>query len=247
MRALAPVIATVLAVGCVIISAPTSAAAATDTLMVSADGTTFAPTLASSLFDPADRLVPGQSITATLWVTNAAPTAAAMRVGVEDVHFSSAAFADNVTMSVSDADTGVGREALISDFADCQTIVASHLVDAGATERLLVVLTMDDDVDGVLAQGDLAQFDLGVAMRDAAAGALPSGTCEPGATVVPLTSSPQASASHSNPAGSKRGVMAYTGGELPVPLIVLAASLIGAGVALLGRRRRDDRDADARR
>lgn len=218
-------IALTLAVGGVV--APASAA--TDTVLLSLDGTTFTPTLSSGLFDGAGLLVPGQSVSRSLWIRNPTASGSALRVSVRNLVSTSTVFADGVSLSSLDSLPGSSPVShALSGLGACQVLSSAPSIAAGGTVKVTLTFTMAD-LTAAVAQTDRASLDLMIAMRDASAGAFSGSACGDGGTLLADT-------------GTFRTV-AFTGGSIPVPLIVGGGVLLGVGMCLIvARRRRQSED-----
>jgi hypothetical protein len=196
-----------------------------DSVEVSGDGITFGSALHHGLFDGAGALVPGQSVTRELWVRNASGSPSALRVSIRNLVSTSTAFATGVGLVSADSVPGsVPVTRSLADLTACEVVSTAPAIDPGAVVRLTLTFTMSD-LTHTVAQGDRAGLDLVVAMRDAAAGAFSGSACADDGTLVATT-------------GDFRGV-AFTGGSIPVPLVVGGGLLLGVGMFLLlaGRRR----------
>jgi hypothetical protein len=213
-------IAIALAIG----GAVAPASAATDTVLLSRDGTTFGSSISGGLFDGAGLLVPGQSVSRSLWIRNPSATAAALRVSIRNLVSTSTVFADGVSLTSLESlpgSTPVTRS--LSDLDACAVVSAAPSVPAGGTVKLTFTFTMAD-LTAAVAQSDRASVDLLVAMRDAAAGAFSGSACGDNGTLLANT--------------GDFHTVAFTGGSLPVPLIVGGGVLLGVGMFLIVARRR---------
>jgi hypothetical protein len=207
--------------------APASAAA--DSVLVSRDGVTFATTLDGGLFDGAGMLIPGQSVSRSLYIRNPSGAASALRVSIRNLVSTSTVFAEGVSLSSLDSvpgSTPVSQP--LSALSPCDVVTSAASIAAGDTVKLTLTFTMAD-LTASVAQSDRASLDLMVAMRDAAAGAFSGSACRDDGTLLANT-------------GSFRTV-AFTGGSLPVPLIAGGGLLLGVGMFLIvARRRRQSED-----
>ncbi len=113
---------------------PTPASASSTRLLVSDDGARFVSDGAVRLFDQPDRIVPGGTLTSTLWIRNASPDPA--RAGLR---------LDTAPVDTDPVDTSFARSLTL--------IVASTPVPQG-----------DQWVSSVIAPGDTLRVDLGVRM-----------------------------------------------------------------------------------
>jgi LPXTG-motif cell wall-anchored protein len=200
-------------------------------LLVSTDGVHFSPELAGGLFDGSGLLVPRASIASSLWVRNPTGAPAVLRVSARDVTISSSELADGVTMSAWNSGTDTTRSGTLRSIAQCQVIVPSQSIAAGATMKMVVTYTMAD-FTGVTAQHDNASIGLMVAMRDAEAGAFPASACKDDGVLI--------SSTPARPSSLPTGSLPSTGTDFAVPLLVTGGLLMGVGLFLVvGRRRRE--------
>lgn len=215
-------IAIALAVGGAV--APASAAA--DSVLLSRDGTTFTPSLNGGVFDGAGLLVPGQSVSRSLWIRNPSATTAALRVSIRNLVLNSTVFADGVSFtSLNSLPGSTPWTKSLSSLGKCEVVSSAPSIAAGGTLKLTLTFAMADLTQAV-AMNDHVALDLVVAMRDAAAGAFSGSACGDDDTLLANT-------------GDLRGV-AFTGGSIPVPLVVGGGLLLGVGMfLLLARRRRE--------
>ena len=166
-----------------------AAAAGSDGILVSADGVNFAPALNASLFDDLDRIVPGGSVAASVWVKNDSGAQAEMRVSARNVTHSSVEFADALQLAVWDSTAGNPAAVAsrpIGSYSNCDVLVESRPIGAGEVTKLTLAFNFDD-VDGSNAQDDTATVNVLVAMRDAAAGPYAGSACSDDGSLVAST------------------------------------------------------------
>lgn len=201
-------------------------------LLVSTDGVHFSPALAGGLLGVSGLLVPGDSVASSLWIKNPTGAPAVLRVSARDVTFSSGDIADGVTMSAWNSGTDTTRSATLRSVAECQIIVASQAIAAGATMKMIVKFTMTD-LTGEVGQNDRASLGLKVAMRDAVAGPFPASACGDEGVLI-----------SSNPArpSSLPSSLPTTGTGFVVPLLATGGFLVGIGLFLVAGRRRREHD-----
>jgi hypothetical protein len=209
---------TVFAVG----SGGAASAAAAEELLLSRDGVHYSSSLDGALFERAGSLVPGQHVTASLWIKNPTGTSASLRMSVHGVTWSPGAVAGalNVTGTVVSplmADAPVPAAGL----QPCAVLLSVPSIPAGAAVHIDVQLNMAD-VGTTMAQSQSVAVDFLVAMKDVAGGPFGASACNDGGVVVGST--------------NFRSV-AFTGGTLPVPPIIGGGLLIGVGIFLVARRR----------
>lgn len=237
-RILAGLAALVLAAGVCANVGPAAAVASETTpsvgLLVSTDGIRFSAAPAGILFDGSGRLAPGGSVASDLWIKNASGAPAVLRVSARGIAISSGALADGVTLSAWDSGTDATRTATLRDIVECQIIVPSQAIAAGATTKMIVRYTMAD-LTGVTAQHDSASLGLMVAMRDAEAGPFPRSACEDDGVLV--SSTPSRPSSH-----ARSSSLPTTGTDFVVPLFATGGFLVGIGLFLVAGRRRREHD-----
>ena len=229
-RVAAGLVTVLVAVALAVGGAVTPASAANDSVLLSRDGVTFASMISSGLFDGAGLLIPGRSVSRSLWIRNPSASPAALRVSLRNLASTSTVFADGVSLSSIDSLPGsspVSRA--LSGLDSCEVVSSAPSVAAGGTVRLTLTFTMAD-LTAMVAQTDRASLDLMIAMRDASAGTFSGSACRDGGTLLANT-------------GSFRTV-AFTGGSLPAPLIVGGGVLVGVGICLIAARRRRESESD---
>ncbi|MES2092456.1 MAG: hypothetical protein V4531_01420 [Actinomycetota bacterium] len=217
--------------------APVSAAsagipvsAASDSLLVSRDGITFAPTIGGGLFEGAGLLVPGQSVSRSLWIRNPTAAAAALRVSIRNLVSTSTEFAIGVSLTATDSVPGSRPTTRsLSTLGACEVLSSAPSIAAGGTVVLTLTMTMAD-LRAAAARSSRASLDLLVAMRDAAAGRFSGSACRDNGILLADT-------------GGFRTV-AFTGGSVPVPLVVGGGILLGIGICLVLARRRRESESD---
>lgn len=138
-----------------------------------------------------------------------------MRVSVSDLVVPSIEFGTGVILSSNDGNQL--RTASFSALAVCSVIVPSVSVPPGGVLKIDLAVRMLD-LDGLTAQGQTANLDFAVAMRDAAGGPFPT------ASGCPNLSS---------------GPLAFTGVQAVLPAFAFAIALVAGGIILVLRRRRE--------
>ena len=222
--------AAAIAIAWVVGGAIAPACAATDPVLVSRDGATFASAISGGLFDGAGALVPGQSVTRNLWIRNPSASPAAVRVSIRNLVSTSTVFADGVRLTTIDSLPGsTSRTEKLSALGKCEVVSSAPSIAAGGTMKLTLTFAMAD-LTPALAQGDHAALDLMVAMRDAAAGAFTGSACGDNGSVLANT--------------GDSGDLAFTGELIPVPLIVGGGLFLGIGMSLLLASRRRQSEGD---
>lgn len=204
----------------------------TASVLLSTDGSTFTPSLATGLFDFAGPLIPGGSAATTLFVRNPTDRPMVLDLGTSNITFSSREFADALSVIVT-SDGSTAAPVTLGEAATCGVLLTGRQLAANATTRVDLALAMAD-VTGSTAQGQSASFDVRVGLHDAA-GTAPADACDgPGVDI------PGLSTGTGTRAGGAQPPLAHTGSDVWPPLL-LGTGLLGAGLALLGARRRRHR------
>ncbi|MGO4105968.1 LPXTG cell wall anchor domain-containing protein [Leifsonia sp. YAF41] len=229
------------------VAAPASAAS--DQILVSADGVSWSTSLNADLFAGAGLLIPEGSQSASLWVKNPTDRPVEVRLSARNVSFSSPDFSANLSLaswnSVDDETLTTQGDAVTK----CEILVNSQSLAAGGVLKAIVTLTMADVFDLVAQDAD-ANVNVMVSMRDAAAGAFPASACDDDGVIVgpttPTAPTPGPTTAPSTPTGTITGSgavttkpLAQTGADAATPALVVAG-LLGGGLVffLIGRRRR---------
>lgn len=234
-------------VGGLTLSAHAAEAAPVD-VQISTDGIHFSSNLTGSLFQGSGALIPGGSAVSTLWIKNPTASPASMRVSVTGVDVSTAAHAEVMSLSVWDSGSGTTSTGDLSGLGSCDVVVPVQEVAAGAVVKVIATLSLDPAVTGTDGQGEDASIGLLVAMRDAEVGAFPKSACKDDGVLIPPTPTPTATPKPSaepTPAPTSVGAatpgkkdLAETGFEANGPILFAGALLLGGGVFLAVRRRR---------
>ena len=222
-----------LALAAILVGVAAPATAADDVLVVSLDGVTFTRTLAEPVFPAGLRMVPGDLVSEDLWVRNTGSTPARLRVELVGATSTDRDLARALSLGVITADgRGTPTPTAVEDAGECTVVISGVRLDAGESLRLRARAVLGD-LEGQLGQDGVVSFGYRLVVTDTAAPrpadrlacAEADGDDD---VVVPGTP------------GSK---LASTGAEGVAPLGLLAAGLIGAGVALvLAFARRSSRD-----
>jgi len=200
---------------------PTGAVAAAE-IGLSKDGSNWSSTLTRPLFDPAFRWVPGDDETSSFFVRNQGPSGAVL------------------TISVRSADT----DQLLSN----SDIELSARVDGGSWIKLANGVATSGLTERSVARGGTARVDVRVRFD-------PSSVNTSQTKSVPLKFAirlTQASGSSRTPGDNsdsggddddegRDGDLPGTGSTVAPAMLWVAAMLIGGGLALVGRSRREER------
>jgi hypothetical protein len=231
----AAVLASVLvAAGSSVLAVTTSSSAATADLQFSADGgASWSDTAPASLFDPSWRAVPGDRLQASLLVRSTRDAPTVMMVAIADASISDPLFDEAITVQGDDG-TGAGLHATrLSALAACDAVVPTRTVVAGQRVPIEMAVNVSPSLAGHQAENAVARFDLQIGLTDVGAPTSPNG-CPVDPTVIAGFAAP----------GSQTGTgrIAYTGTDLFYPALAVAGSalVVGALLALAGRRRREE-------
>ncbi|WP_295822798.1 signal peptidase I [uncultured Microbacterium sp.] len=189
-------------------------ATAPDRLLVSVDGVRFVADGSVTPFDGIDDLVPGQTVSATLWVRNASADAAraALRVSAAPVSAAATdtAVAAALQLVVASSPVPAGQEWV------------SEVIPAGQTLRLEVGLRMDAAAGNTSRAGAaiiLPAISLTQAVADPA----------PPSSAAPAPASPDAT--------RPSGTLPATGADVPL-VALIGAAVVALSLGLLTRRPR---------
>lgn len=232
MQTTAAVFAAVCLCGTAAAASPAAAAEGTPDaveILLSMDGVNFSTDLDGGLFDGLGVLVPTGELAATLWIRNPTDTDADLRVSTRDVAVPPGDFSDNVTMSVWDSGTGLTRSDNLRNAAACGIVVPVQTVGPGATVQVAVVFALAD-VAHTVNQGDSAELDLLVSMRESAGSAYPASACGDSGSEVAVVGGSEA-----RPAVSAGG-LADTGVRGVGILWPIGGALLGVGLYLVAGR-----------
>lgn len=235
-------------------SAP--AYAADGDVSVSLDGTTFATSVRTPLFDPSLRVVPGDVVTEDLWVRNTSTTDARVRLDVLDARADDPLFAAALTLGARTTDA-TGRElpTRVVDAGACTVVLRDVVLAAGATVRLAVTAMVGD-----LAHQDGTDATASFRLRAVAVDALAPTPSDPrdcsegdtaptdGPTDDP-TDEPTGSPDRTDtptaaPTTTPDDGDLPTTGASPTVALGFAAALVVAGLVVLAVRRRQDEEED---
>ena len=208
------------------------AQAATHPLEYSLDGgATWLTSPPASLFDTAFRVVPGDTLTASLMIrsTRSEPTVAALNL--TNANVSSALFDSALTVSGED-ERGFGLAPThLGALAPCDYVVPPHRLDLG--EALEVTIAVDISPTLVQHQAEFAtaDFDLAIGLTDVGAPTSPNG-CTIGTIVI--DGFPTGPVTPTDPVTplTPTGTIAYTGVEI-LPALVVATLAWGVGMCLV--------------
>lgn len=231
-------------VASVLLTATPAVAATPDSILsVSHDGVTFTPDSSFSLFTQIERVVPGDSMTESIWVRNDTAQSGRLRLDMVDARGDDLALATATSVVF----TTPGRDAhgTVQDGIDagsCLVLSDDILLGAGESVKLTSTLTVDPELGQRAGQaGDEgAEGSVGFGFRAILSDASVSADVFPGRACTV-----QAEAIPSAPAAT--GDLAVTGTAVPVTAMIIAVGAIGTGlVSFLRRSTKGRRDEERR-
>lgn len=155
-RLLAAAITAVAVLGGLLMASP--AAATTRQLELSTDGSTWSSSIPGTLFDALPMLVPGDSVSRTLYVRNAGSTAGLLRLDAVDVRISNADFARSLRVDAA-IDAASLASVDLGGTADCITVLPAGRIAAGAVAVVEITLGFDENAP-MPTQDSTADFSL---------------------------------------------------------------------------------------
>ncbi len=211
-----------------------SASSASPGLEVSADGTSFARANAQPLLPDELRVVPGDHLTARVWVRNPGRDPARLRIDLIRPSTDDVAFAAATSISAGvDGSTGsavpLSRE---GDLPTCVVLSDERVLAGGETAALDLTFEVSPLIEGRRSQGSQAHVEVRGSLSTPRAPALAAGRSCAAASSGPVAAD-----------------LAPTGTAAPALAVTLAAVgvLTGGAVWIIGRRARlpeDHRDDD---
>ena len=210
------------------------ASAATGGLEFSADGSTWSTTAPASLFFEAIQLVPGDSLSSTVWVRSTRSSAVRLTAVLGEVTTSTSEAAPVFHLSGGDG-SGAGLSATPADEVDdCTELVPSRLLSGGTAVPITTTVSIPAGVSGRAGQDSDISFVLQIALTDPELSQTPDG-CPVGATEIP-----------SEPGDA---VLPITGANLVPQTLAVAVTALTLGGLLVGlaRRRREAERLEAGR
>lgn len=208
---------------------PAQAAGPND-LEISLDGgATWSTTASSLLFDGVNLVVPGDSINDQFRLRNVGDTGGVLRITLRNVTYSDPAFASVFTLSLGTPGL-TGAPVSLTEATPCVVLSSGQFLAPG--QQVLVDANAAlGNLTGSVGQRATASFTIRAALHEPGAVPLAPSFCDLAGIDV-----------FSQPPSTPQGV-AMTGGELPIPLVMFAAALIGAGLffVVAARRKRSER------
>lgn len=209
------------------LAAPASAA---DELGLSNDGVTFSSSLPDPLFDSAIRWVPGDSRTATFFIRNQSTDVGSLAVDVLGGHLGTLMDSGDVHITVTG---GGGVSTPASDGVEHRVLTAPGIT-GGATFPIAVTVDFDESSTN---QTQLISTDLQFRVT-----LTQSSPVDPGGTGSDGTGTGSGSGSGNdsgNGSGNGSGLLPDTGAPYTTWIVALGSILLGTGIALTSRRRKN--------
>ncbi|GEP27577.1 LPXTG cell wall anchor domain-containing protein [Cryobacterium levicorallinum] len=207
-------------------------------VLVSSDGEHFASSLPVGLFGSYGLLIPHGSMQSSLWIQNPSDRPANVRVSLREPGGASANrtvsdLREYLILTVEDA--AAQTVTTVPQLADagCAVLAPEQPLAAGDTLRVELTIEMMN-VNGLTAQNARADLGVLVALRDAEAGPFAASACDDDGVLIPAIAEPSVP--------QRADALSRTGVDLPVPAIIGGGLLLGLGVLLVTRRRRDRRE-----
>ncbi len=232
------------AAGVVALVAVTPVAAAADdvpTLLISHDGSPFAPSGTTSLFGDVGRVVPGDEATETLVLRSTSATAGRVRLDVVGATTDDAALASATTVEfrIGDgSDAQVVNIGAAVDGGGCFVAVDAPRLDSSRDLAVQVTLRVDPRL------GERAGDDSRAGARGSTGFGVRASIADPVAPAAisgPVTCASPAPATNASP----QGALPATGvAAMNPPAIAAVAILLGGGALMLFRRRSQEESHD---
>jgi len=226
-RLLAAAIAAFSVLGALLIASP--AAATTRQLELSTDGSTWSSSIPGTLFDALPMLVPGDSVSRTLYVRNAGSTAGLLRLDAVDVRISNADFARSLRVDAA-VDAASLASVDLGGTAACITVLPMGRIAAGAVAVVEITLGFDENAP-MPTQDSTADFSLLLSVSEDLGQQAPAAGCPVDGIELPTLPFPDGGGSGAGAAGGGPVV----GGTDAVTVAPPAAQTAdGAGLAFTG-------------
>lgn len=249
-RILAAALTAAAVLGGLLVASPASATT-TRQLELSTDGRTWSSSIPGTLFDALPVIVPGDSVSRTLYVRNAGATAGLLRLDAVDVRISNADFAESLRVGATVDEASLGSTDL-GGSSDCITVLPSGRIAAGAVATVEITLGFDENAP-MPTQDSTADFSLLLSVSEDIGQTAPSAGCPDEGIELPTLPFPEgeggagtggtgaggsASAPPSaQPAATSGSGLALTGATV-LPLLATSGGLLLLGIAVLTATRR---------
>ena len=197
-------------------------------ILVSLDGSNWSTSLPSGLFSGAGRVVPGDSLSRTLWIENTSSSPAMLRLSRRETGGTSSLLSQAISLTATSRDAN-GSPPSAAD-GSCTQLLPEEVVGAGKSTSIVVTLAIAD-LRAAEAQGESAAISLLASMSSL--GQAAASPCPESGTDVPLLSAAQSNA-------ESDGSLVFSGAGLLYPAIMITSVLTGVALFahLAARRRR---------
>ena len=224
----------VLAVVGALVAPVAPASAAPLPIEYSANGTSWSSTPLGSVFPSGMRIVPGDEISATIYLrtTRTAPTE--LSVLLTGLTVDDPAFGSNLVLG-STPNMGFGLAPTVFDrITACTPMLTRTAVAAYQVVALTVTVGLSADLPAQVAQNATANFNLVIGVSDTGVGAPVPGCSGPRIPATP------GGGSTASAGGADGRTVAHTGSDVTYPALAVAAVAWGVGwiFVMIGRRRR---------
>lgn len=197
-RLLAAAITVVSVLGALLTASP-AAAATTRQLELSTDGRVWSSSIPGTLFDALPMLVPGDSVSRTLYVRNAGSTAGLLRLDAVDVRISNADFARSLHIAAA-IDAASLASVDLGGTDDCITVLPIGRIAAGAVAVVEITLGFDENAP-MPTQDSTADFSLLLSVSEDLGQQAPAAGCPVDGIELPTLPFPDDGGSGSGDAG----------------------------------------------
>jgi len=214
----------------VLVSVPERSAdqTASGGILVSLDGKNWSTSLPSGLFSGVETVVPGDSLSRTLWIENTSSSPALLRLSRIETDGTSSLLSHAISLTAT-AHGANGFRPTVND-GSCSLLLLDEVVGAEQSTAIIVTLTVAD-LRADEAQGQAATITLVASMTSL--GRHTSSPCPAGSTNVLTVGATQTRA-------ASDGVLTPSTAGLSYPAIMIASLLTGVALFahLAARRRR---------
>lgn len=244
-RILAAVVTAAAVLGGLLVASP-AFATTTRQLELSTDGRTWSNSIPGTLFDALPVIVPGDSVSRTLYVRNAGSSAGLLRLDAIDVRISNPQFAKSLRVGAAIDESSLGS-ADLDGSSDCIQVLPSGRIAAGAVATVEITLGFDENAP-MPTQDSTADFSLLLSVSEDIGQTAPAAGCPADGIELPTLPLPddagigngtdgRASASPSAQPAATGGGLALTGATV-LPLLATSGGSLLLGIAVLTAIRR---------
>ena len=197
-------------------------------ILVSLDGSNWSTSLPSGLFSEAGTVVPGDSLSRTLWIENTSSTPATLRLSRIETAGTSSPLSHAISLTATSRDANGSPP--FAAVGSCAQLLPEEVVGAGKSTSIVVTLAVAD-LRSAEAQGESAAISLLASMSSL--GHAAASPCPESGTDVPILSAARSNA-------ESDGSLVLSGAGLLYPAIMITSVLTGVALFahLAARRRR---------